>query len=72
MFKEKPRIERLLGLPPGLDEGTIAEWYVSKGQQVSSGDPLVKMETDKVVTERDKPKMLSIIEAKLCKLVTLN
>ncbi len=40
----------------GLDEGTIAEWYVSKGQQVSSGDPLVKMETDKVVTDIPSPK----------------
>jgi pyruvate dehydrogenase E2 component (dihydrolipoamide acetyltransferase) len=40
----------------GLDEGTIAEWYVTKGQQVSSGDPLVKMETDKVVTDIPSPK----------------
>ena len=27
----------------GLDEGTILEWYVVKGQQIKSGDPLVKM-----------------------------
>ncbi|MEI6123564.1 MAG: dihydrolipoamide acetyltransferase family protein [Bacteroidota bacterium] len=40
----------------GLDEGTIAEWYVSKGQQISSGDALVKMETDKVVTDIPSPK----------------
>lgn len=40
----------------GLDEGTVAEWYVSKGQQVQSGDPLVKMETDKVVTDIPSPK----------------
>ncbi len=40
----------------GLDEGTIAEWYVVKGQQVSSGDALVKMETDKVVTDIPSPK----------------
>jgi pyruvate dehydrogenase E2 component (dihydrolipoamide acetyltransferase) len=40
----------------GLDEGTVAEWYVAKGQQVSSGDPLVKMETDKVVTDIPSPK----------------
>jgi pyruvate dehydrogenase E2 component (dihydrolipoamide acetyltransferase) len=40
----------------GLDEGTVAEWYVTKGQQVSSGDPLVKMETDKVVTDIPSPK----------------
>ena len=40
----------------GLDEGTIAEWYVEKGQQVESGDALVKMETDKVVTDIPSPK----------------
>ena len=40
----------------GLDEGTILEWYVVKGQQVKSGDPLVKMETDKVVTDIPSPK----------------
>ncbi len=40
----------------GLDEGTIAEWYVVKGQKVSSGDPLLKMETDKVVTDIPSPK----------------
>ena len=40
----------------GLDEGTIAEWYVSKGQQIKSGESLVKMETDKVVTDIPSPK----------------
>jgi pyruvate dehydrogenase E2 component (dihydrolipoamide acetyltransferase) len=40
----------------GLDEGTIAEWYVEKGQQIESGDSLVKMETDKVVTDIPSPK----------------
>lgn len=40
----------------GLDEGTIAEWYVVKGQQVESGDALVRMETDKVVTDIPSPK----------------
>jgi len=40
----------------GLDEGTIAEWYVTKGQQIKSGDALVKMETDKVVTDIPSPK----------------
>ena len=40
----------------GLDEGTIAEWYVAKGQQIKSGDALVKMETDKVVTDIPSPK----------------
>ncbi len=40
----------------GLDEGVIVEWYVAKGQPIKSGDPLVKMETDKVVTDIPSPK----------------
>jgi pyruvate dehydrogenase E2 component (dihydrolipoamide acetyltransferase) len=40
----------------GLDEGIIAEWYVEKGQAVEMGQPLVKMETDKVVTDIPSPK----------------
>ncbi|HBB92881.1 MAG TPA: hypothetical protein DC042_14495 [Bacteroidales bacterium] len=40
----------------GLDEGIIAEWYVDKGQAVVMGQPLVKMETDKVVTDIPSPK----------------
>ena len=40
----------------GLDEGTIVEWYVEKGQEVTMGEPLVKMETDKVVTDIPSPK----------------
>lgn len=46
----------------GLDEGTIVEWYVSRGQQIKSGDALVKMETDKVVTDIPSPKAGTIIE----------
>ena len=40
----------------GLEEGTILEWYVSKGQQIKAGDSLVKMETDKIVTDIPSPK----------------
>lgn len=40
----------------GLEEGKIIEWYVEKGQTIESGDPLVKMETDKVVTDIPSPK----------------
>jgi pyruvate dehydrogenase E2 component (dihydrolipoamide acetyltransferase) len=40
----------------GLDEGVIVEWKVKKGQSVESGDPLVTMETDKVVTDIPSPK----------------
>ncbi len=40
----------------GLDEGIIAEWHVEKGQEVVMGQPLVKMETDKVVTDIPSPR----------------
>ncbi len=40
----------------GLDEGKIVEWYVEKGQQVEVGSSLVKMETDKVVTDIPAPR----------------
>ncbi len=40
----------------GLEEGKVIEWYVQKGQNINSGDPLVKMETDKVVTDIPSPK----------------
>lgn len=40
----------------GLEEGKIIEWYVEKGQTIASGDALLKMETDKVVTDIPSPK----------------
>lgn len=40
----------------GIMEGKILEWYVKKGQEIKSGDPIVKMETDKVVTDIPSPK----------------
>ncbi len=40
----------------GLEEGTIVEWLVKKGQKVETGDLLVTMETDKVVAEIPSPK----------------
>lgn len=51
----------------GLDEGTIAEWYVEKGQEVKMGESLVKMETDKVVTDIPSPKsgIISMIYGKV-------
>ena len=45
----------------GLEEGTIAEWYVQKGQQIESGEPLVNMETDKVATDLPSPKTGTIV-----------
>jgi pyruvate dehydrogenase E2 component (dihydrolipoamide acetyltransferase) len=40
----------------GLTEGIIIEWYVDKGTAVRVGQPLVKMETDKVVTDIPSPR----------------
>ncbi len=40
----------------GISEGKILEWYVKKGQQVKEGDPIVKMETDKVVADIPSPR----------------
>jgi pyruvate dehydrogenase E2 component (dihydrolipoamide acetyltransferase) len=40
----------------GLEEGTIIEWHVEKGQSVKMGDSLVTMETDKVVTAIPSPR----------------
>ena len=45
----------------GLDEGTILEWYVTKGQAIKAGDALVKMETDKVVADIPSPKAGTIV-----------
>jgi pyruvate dehydrogenase E2 component (dihydrolipoamide acetyltransferase) len=46
----------------GLDEGIIVEWKIQKGQSVKMGEPLVTMETDKVVTDIPSPKDGTIAE----------
>ena len=45
----------------GLEEGTILEWYVSKGQAIKAGQALVNMETDKIVTDIPSPKAGTIV-----------
>src|SRR5665647_893594 len=45
----------------GLEEGTILEWYVTKGQAVKAGQALCNMETDKVVTDIPSPKNGTIV-----------
>ncbi len=40
----------------GITEGKILQVYVRKGQAVQAGDPLVKVETDKVVTDIPSPR----------------
>lgn len=49
-------IFRFPDIGEGIAEGKILEWYVKKGQAIKSGDPIVKMETDKVVTDIPSPK----------------
>jgi len=46
----------------GLEEGTILEWYVVKGQTIKAGQALVNMETDKIVTDIPSPKAGTIVE----------
>lgn len=40
----------------GITEGTLLKWYVEKGQEVKSGEPVCQMETDKVVADIPSPK----------------
>lgn len=40
----------------GVTEGKILEWFVKKGQEIGEGDPVVKMETDKVVADIPSPR----------------
>ncbi|MFH1853447.1 MAG: dihydrolipoamide acetyltransferase family protein [Candidatus Neomarinimicrobiota bacterium] len=49
-------IFRFPDIGEGITEGKIVEWYVKKGQEINSGDPVVKMETDKVVTDIPSPR----------------
>lgn len=45
----------------GITEGKILEWYVDKGAAIQEGDPIVKMETDKVVTDIPSPRTGAIV-----------
>lgn len=46
----------------GLDEGTILKWYITEGDIVKAGQPIVNMETDKVVTDIPSPKKGKIVK----------
>lgn len=46
----------------GLDEGTILKWYITEGDEVKAGQPIVNMETDKVVTDIPSPKKGKIVK----------
>lgn len=49
-------IFRFPDIGEGISEGTIMKWYVEKGQRIKSGDPIVEMETDKVVADIPSPR----------------
>uniref|UniRef100_UPI0037C6CCA2 biotin/lipoyl-containing protein n=1 Tax=Roseovarius salis TaxID=3376063 RepID=UPI0037C6CCA2 len=38
-------------LSPTMEEGTLAKWLVKEGDEVSSGDLLAEIETDKATME---------------------
>lgn len=38
-------------LSPTMEEGTLAKWFVKEGDQVSSGDVIAEIETDKATME---------------------
>lgn len=40
----------------GIHEGKLLEWYVKPGDKIKEGDSLMKVETDKVVTDIPCPK----------------
>jgi len=39
------------GLSPTMEEGTLAKWLVSEGQEVKAGDVIAEIETDKATME---------------------
>lgn len=46
---------RLPRLGQSMEEGTIVEWTVKIGDQVTAGDVIVKIETDKATIEMESP-----------------
>jgi len=38
-------------LSPTMEEGTLAKWYVKKGDTVNAGDVIAEIETDKATME---------------------
>ena len=38
-------------LSPTMEVGTLAKWHVSEGDEVSSGDVIAEIETDKATME---------------------
>lgn len=53
-MKTEVVIPRLGSLDEG-DEATILRWLKKEGEQVQQGEPLLEVETDKVVVEIEAP-----------------
>jgi pyruvate/2-oxoglutarate dehydrogenase complex dihydrolipoamide acyltransferase (E2) component len=45
-----------------VDEVVVLEWMVGPGDRVAVGDPLVRVETDKVEVEVESPRAGVIVE----------
>lgn len=46
----------------GIHEGTIIKWFVNVGDNISEGDSVAEVETDKVTTEIPSPKSGRVLE----------
>jgi pyruvate dehydrogenase E2 component (dihydrolipoamide acetyltransferase) len=46
-------VVEMIALSPTMEEGTLAEWYVSEGEEVAEGDLLADIETDKATMEME-------------------
>ncbi len=55
---------KMPALSPTMEEGTLAKWLVSEGDQVKSGDILAEIETDKATMEFE-----AVDEGKLAKIL---
>ncbi|HEU5482545.1 MAG TPA: pyruvate dehydrogenase complex E1 component subunit beta, partial [Sphingomicrobium sp.] len=55
---------KMPALSPTMEEGTLAKWLVKEGDEVSSGDILAEIETDKAVMEFE-----AVDEGKIAKIL---
>ncbi len=56
----------------GIHEGVITKWLVKEGDEVSEGQSIVEVETDKVTTEIPSPRSGTILDLKANKGDTIN
>lgn len=56
----------------GIHEGVITKWLVKEGDEVSEGQSIVEVETDKVTTEIPSPRSGKILDLKANKGDTIN